>query len=189
MKPLMLITGPVATRSGYGSHTRDLVRSLISMDKFDIKIIATYPNSDFGGKNIIEKLKKLKKYKNIHIFSSLGRYYYHGILALNKINNSVVCVGNSSSGIKETAIFKCPVVNIGPRQNGRFRSTNVFDVKYSTNQIYDTILKCIYDMKIRKKCINSKNLYGGGKTGIRITKFIENLKIPKSKILLKKITY
>ena len=38
MKPFMLITGPVATRSGYGSHTRDLVRSLISMDKFDIKI-------------------------------------------------------------------------------------------------------------------------------------------------------
>ena len=38
MKPLMLITGPVATRSGYGSHSRDLVRSLIAMDKFDIKI-------------------------------------------------------------------------------------------------------------------------------------------------------
>ena len=28
----------VATRSGYGSHSRDLVRSLIAMDKFDIKI-------------------------------------------------------------------------------------------------------------------------------------------------------
>ena len=38
MKPLMLITGPVATRSGYGSHSRDLTRALISMDKFDIKI-------------------------------------------------------------------------------------------------------------------------------------------------------
>ena len=38
MKPLMLITGPVATRSGYGSHSRDLVKSLIAMDKFDIKI-------------------------------------------------------------------------------------------------------------------------------------------------------
>ena len=34
----MLITGPVATRSGYGSHSRDLVRSLIAMDKFDIHI-------------------------------------------------------------------------------------------------------------------------------------------------------
>ena len=38
MKPLILITGPVATRSGYGSHARDLVRSLVSMDKFDIHI-------------------------------------------------------------------------------------------------------------------------------------------------------
>jgi len=38
MKPLMLITGPVATRSGYGSHSRDLCRSLIAMDKFDIQI-------------------------------------------------------------------------------------------------------------------------------------------------------
>ena len=37
-KPLMLIQAPVATRSGYGSHSRDLVRSLIKMDKFDIKI-------------------------------------------------------------------------------------------------------------------------------------------------------
>ena len=34
----MLITAPVATRSGYGSHSRDLVRSLLSMDKFDIRI-------------------------------------------------------------------------------------------------------------------------------------------------------
>ena len=32
MKPMMLITGPVATRSGYGSHSRDLVRALIAMD-------------------------------------------------------------------------------------------------------------------------------------------------------------
>ena len=38
MKPLLLFTGPVATRSGYGAHSRDLVRSLIDMDRFDIKI-------------------------------------------------------------------------------------------------------------------------------------------------------
>ena len=38
MKPLMIVTAPVATRSGYGSHSRDLVRSLIEMDRFDIKI-------------------------------------------------------------------------------------------------------------------------------------------------------
>ena len=37
-KPLVLFTAPVATRSGYGSHSRDLVRSLINMDKYEIKI-------------------------------------------------------------------------------------------------------------------------------------------------------
>ena len=38
MRPLMLISGPPATRSGYGAHTRDLIHSLIKMDRFDIKI-------------------------------------------------------------------------------------------------------------------------------------------------------
>jgi len=38
MKPLVLVTGPPATRSGYGAHTRDLIWALIGMDKFDIHI-------------------------------------------------------------------------------------------------------------------------------------------------------
>ena len=37
-RPLVLVTAPVGTRSGYGSHSRDICRSLIDMDKFDIKI-------------------------------------------------------------------------------------------------------------------------------------------------------
>ena len=37
-KPLLLFTAPVGTRSGYGAHARDIVRSLIAMDRFDIKI-------------------------------------------------------------------------------------------------------------------------------------------------------
>ena len=40
-KPLILFQGPVKSRSGYGDHTRDLITSLISMDKYDIKIAAT----------------------------------------------------------------------------------------------------------------------------------------------------
>ena len=36
MKKFIVVQGPVATRSGYGDHTRDLVHSLIAMDKYDI---------------------------------------------------------------------------------------------------------------------------------------------------------
>lgn len=39
-KPYMTFCGPVETVSGYGSHARDLVTSLIQMDKFNIKIIS-----------------------------------------------------------------------------------------------------------------------------------------------------
>ena len=40
MKPYIVIQGPVATRSGYGAHTRDLVTPLINADKYDIDIIS-----------------------------------------------------------------------------------------------------------------------------------------------------
>ena len=38
MKPLVLFTGPVVTRSGYGAHSRDIVRALIKLDRYDVKI-------------------------------------------------------------------------------------------------------------------------------------------------------
>ena len=67
---------------------------------------------------------------------SLGRYFYHGVLALaENIKYQVACVGNSSSGIKETPVFGCPTINIGSRQEGRLRGKNVVDVDYNSANI------------------------------------------------------
>ena len=41
MKPFIVMQGPVATRSGYGNHMRDLATALISSDKYDIAIRIT----------------------------------------------------------------------------------------------------------------------------------------------------
>lgn len=38
MRPFLLFRGPVETVSGYGSHSRDLLKSLYDMDLFDIQI-------------------------------------------------------------------------------------------------------------------------------------------------------
>ena len=38
MKPLVLVTAPVQTRSGYGNHSRDIVRALLELDKYDVKV-------------------------------------------------------------------------------------------------------------------------------------------------------
>ena len=39
IKPVLVISCPASSRSGYGDHSRDLIRSLISMDRYDVKII------------------------------------------------------------------------------------------------------------------------------------------------------
>ena len=69
---------------------------------------------------------------------------------IKKIKLPVVCVGNSSSGIKETAVFGCPVVNIGKRQNGRLRGSNVIDVDYNINQIYNATFKSLFNKNYKK---------------------------------------
>jgi len=38
MKPICIVTAPVGTRSGYGAHSRDICRSLIELDLFDVRI-------------------------------------------------------------------------------------------------------------------------------------------------------
>ena len=41
MKPTLVFQAPIATRSGYGDHARDLLHSLYKLDKFNIKIVST----------------------------------------------------------------------------------------------------------------------------------------------------
>ena len=93
MKPLLLFTGPVATRSGYGAHSRDIVRSLISMDLFDIKINSmrwgNCPMNALSANNkddkkivdLILKEPKTDRQPEIHIqmsvpneFTAIGKY-------------------------------------------------------------------------------------------------------------------
>jgi glycosyltransferase involved in cell wall biosynthesis len=40
-KPLLVLQGPLATRSGYGDKTRDLIRMLIELDKYEIRLVST----------------------------------------------------------------------------------------------------------------------------------------------------
>jgi glycosyltransferase involved in cell wall biosynthesis len=40
-KPVLVFQAPIATRSGYGERSRDLLRALIALDKYDIKVVST----------------------------------------------------------------------------------------------------------------------------------------------------
>jgi len=86
-KPLMLFTAPVGTRSGYGHHARDIVRTLIDMDRFDIKIMdlrwGGTPRSALKTDNpdhmpIIERLMKnnqMPRQPDIHVHVTVPNEY------------------------------------------------------------------------------------------------------------------
>ncbi len=156
---------------------------------FDAQCILTYPNNDAGGDNIYLILEKFSKDKaNVKLYQSLGRRVYWGLLNLAKnMSGRVVCVGNSSSGIKETPAFGCPVVNIGSRQKGRLRGKNVIDCEYNKKDIYDGIKKCLFDKEFRTICLSCKNPYGLGNAGKKIVSNLKLLNVDDN-LMTKKMT-
>ena len=39
MKPLLIISCPIDTYSGYGARSRDIVKALIEQNKYDVKVL------------------------------------------------------------------------------------------------------------------------------------------------------
>jgi len=155
-----------------------------------IQIIITYPNNDAGGKMIIREIEAVRHVMppNVQIHKSLGRYNYHGVLHVCGQSGRGVCVGNSSSGIKETPAFGCPAVDIGTRQNGRLRADNILTVGYDVGQIVRAIKKSLFDKTFRKQCLECYNPYGKGNAGEKIAEILSTIKINDT-LLQKKMTY
>jgi len=161
------------------------LNALETLAKKGVQIVATYPNNDAGGLSIIEKLEALdaRTIENIQVHRSLGRYLYHGVLALaQEADIRVVCAGNSSSGIKETPVFGCPTVNIGSRQKGRLRGKNVLNAGYNKESIIDAITKCTKDEVFRKKCAETDNPYYMGDAGKKIAEVLAEVALDRALI-------
>ena len=150
-----------------------------------IQIILTYPNNDAGGRQIIEQLEtfKIRAIPDTQVLRSLGRHLYHGVLALaHNISNRVVCVGNSSSGLKETPAFNCPTVNIGSRQKGRLRGGNVLDADYNADTITTAVERCLFDEGFRNLCRQAENPYRLGDAGPKIAQILATVRLDQSLI-------
>jgi UDP-hydrolysing UDP-N-acetyl-D-glucosamine 2-epimerase len=79
-------------------------------------------------------------------------------------------IGNSSAGLIEAAALGLPVVNIGPRQDGRERADNFLDVPISGTRFGDRISDAIAVSFHRE--ISTRHPYGDGRTGPRIARLL-----------------
>jgi len=191
-KPIILFTQHSVTTEFNDASTQIIpsLNAMVELANDGVQVICTYPNNDAGGRAIISELEKLdsKNIFGIQVHRSLGRYLYHGVLALaeNK-KHQVACVGNSSSGIKETPVFGCPTVNIGSRQEGRLRGQNVIDVDYNASNIVAVVKKCFYDDEFRDQSTATNNPYYLGDAGKKIADILASIPLGK-KIICKKMT-
>jgi UDP-hydrolysing UDP-N-acetyl-D-glucosamine 2-epimerase len=171
-------------------QVRPSLAALAAIAADGVQVIVTHPNSDAGGRHIIAEIDSFAAGRppNIVFHKSLGRYLYHGILALSQdASRRVVCAGNSSSGIKETPAFGCPTVNIGSRQAGRLRADNVIDAPYEAAAIEAALRRSLFDDAFRKICHECENPYGVGDAGIKVADALARVPLD-DKILRKRMT-
>jgi UDP-N-acetylglucosamine 2-epimerase (non-hydrolysing)/GDP/UDP-N,N'-diacetylbacillosamine 2-epimerase (hydrolysing) len=188
-KPLVLFTQHSVTTQ-FECAAAQVAPSLAALHVLagnGVQVVVTYPNNDAGGQAIVEELAALERQSppNLTVHRSLGRHLYHGVLALAlDPAQRVACVGNSSSGIKETPALGCPTVNIGSRQDGRLRGDNVITTPYDTDAILTAVNRCLHDDEFRAACRATHNPYYLGDAGRKIAAVLAD--IPIDQALLRK---
>ena len=90
-KPILVFQAPIATRSGYGDHSRDILKSLFELDKFDVKVVPTRwgstpqdqidPQTEFGQRILQNIVTNLPSPPDVFIqvsvaneFKKVGKY-------------------------------------------------------------------------------------------------------------------
>ena len=140
----------------------------------DIQFLITAANPDLGGGRINKMMRiAADNSKHIIFIESLGQLRY-----ISFLKESVIVVGNSSSGIIEAPMFGVPVVNIGNRQKGRICAENIISVDNNTESINSGIEKAL-KMEFPNNIINP---HGDGNASQLIIKHLENLD-PKSLLI------
>lgn len=140
---------------------------LTALEKFpDLKIIFTMPNSDTGGREIIEMINKFTTSRNnAYAFTSLGQKRYLSVLQCVDL-----VIGNSSSGIVEVPFMGISTVNIGERQKGRIMGESIINVKCEARDIVAGIKKAL---NRKRNSAAVKNPYGNGTASVQMLNIIK----------------
>lgn len=144
------------------------------------QVLFVYPNADAGSRSLIARARAFAASRpGSHVFVNLDAPLYWSLL-----REVGVFVGNSSSGIMETASFALPTVNVGIRQQGRERARNVIDAPAER----DAILAAIESARgaaFRSSLDGMTNPYGEGRAAEAIAEVLATLP-PADKLLLKR---
>lgn len=126
---------PVTTE--YHVMARKAMIVLDSAIKSGKIFIVIYPNNDMGSEFILNEYNRIKDNYRFKVFPSIRFEYF-----LTLLKNAEFMYGNSSAGIRETAIYGIPTIDIGNRQSGRYDKSilkNIHHVQESEADLLSAI--------------------------------------------------
>lgn len=149
-----------------GKQTIDWVTSLIQViEKSSMKWFWFWPNPDHGTNLVSKTLRRNReagKLQNVRFIINLPPEQFITLALKSK-----VMIGNSSFGIREASFIGLPVVNLGTRQSGRQRASNVVEIQEPNTKELE--LKVQEQTQAR---FLSSSIYGTGNAGKLSAKII-----------------
>ena len=150
-----------------------------ALENLSDQILFCYPNADAGSRALIDRTRVfISRRGHAKIFTNLDPVTY-----LSLLRQVDMLVGNSSSGIMESASFALPTVNVGLRQQGRERARNVLDADAHPGAILEA-MNTARTPEFRQSLIGMANPYGEGFASEMIVRVLTT--VPLSQELLMK---
>jgi UDP-hydrolysing UDP-N-acetyl-D-glucosamine 2-epimerase len=175
-QPFLLVTQhPVTTEYGHGEA--QVNETLAALQELRMPTIMLWPNADAGSE---DTARGMRKFRERHRPEYIRFYKNFPIETWVRLMLASACVvGNSSAPIREGAYIGVPAVNIGTRQRGRDRSSNVVDVGYDRAEIVAAVRAQIAHGRYA-----SDHLYGDGRAGGRIASVLAEAPLSVQKRLM-----
>jgi UDP-hydrolysing UDP-N-acetyl-D-glucosamine 2-epimerase len=175
-QPFLLVTQhPVTTE--YGQGEAQINETLAALQELRMPTIMLWPNADAGSE---DTARGMRKFRERHRPEYIRFYKNFPIETWVRLMLASACVvGNSSAPIREGAYIGVPAVNIGTRQRGRDRSSNVVDVGYDRAEIVAAVRAQIAHGRYA-----SDHLYCDGRAGGRIASVLAETPLSVQKRLM-----
>lgn len=146
----------------------------------DAQFLFCYPNADAGSRRLIKRTRQfLEEYPRGKLFVNL-----HAVTYWSLLRQAEAMIGNSSSGIMETASFALPTVNVGLRQKGRERACNVLDAEPDEAAIVARVAEA-RNPAFRASIEGMTNPYGDGHAAGKIVEVLTTVPLG-SQLLIKR---
>ena len=170
--PVVIVTVHPATLSGGDADAEARVVAE-TMRRVRATYIVTLPNADPGNEAVRAELLSAARDVSATVVEALGERRFWGLLRI-----ADAMIGNSSSALIEAPVVQLPAVNVGDRQKGRLRGSNVVDAPANVANVV-AALERVLRREFRDGLRGTSSPYGDGGSAGRIRAILRDWQPPR----------